>query len=239
MLTLTGIIVGLVIRYSPGHAGPDPASEPLIGEAVSFTPSRASARAHSWPGGRRKPGAGASYYVGQYRIGRHAGRTVFPARQLARLDDSLYAGTIGALFGTPVAAALIFSQTLSGAITTRRCGIVSSHRFWLRQPVRSPPDCSSTRSFRYLLSISQEMRIGDIFSGTIVTVFAIAVGMVAVWCLPHLHALMHRLKSPVIILGIGGFILADTIFDTVLRSQYQHRQRRLASTQAAQHINTG
>ena len=25
MLTLTGIAVGLVIRYSPGHAGPDPA----------------------------------------------------------------------------------------------------------------------------------------------------------------------------------------------------------------------
>jgi len=31
MLTLTGIAVGLVIRYSPGHAGPDPALEPLIG----------------------------------------------------------------------------------------------------------------------------------------------------------------------------------------------------------------
>ena len=25
MLTFTGIMVGLVIRYSPGHAGPDPA----------------------------------------------------------------------------------------------------------------------------------------------------------------------------------------------------------------------
>ena len=34
MLTMTGLVVGLVIRYSPGHAGPDPASEPLIGAAV-------------------------------------------------------------------------------------------------------------------------------------------------------------------------------------------------------------
>ena len=34
MLTLTGVAVGLVIRFSPGHAGPDPASEPLIGAAV-------------------------------------------------------------------------------------------------------------------------------------------------------------------------------------------------------------
>ncbi len=35
MLTLTGIAVGLAIRYSPGHAGPDPALEPLIGAPVS------------------------------------------------------------------------------------------------------------------------------------------------------------------------------------------------------------
>ena len=34
MLTLTGIMVGLVIRYSQGHAGPDPACEPLIGIPV-------------------------------------------------------------------------------------------------------------------------------------------------------------------------------------------------------------
>ncbi|VTP73547.1 putative ion channel protein [Leclercia adecarboxylata] len=34
ILTLTGIAVGLVIRYSPGHAGPDPATEPLIGAPV-------------------------------------------------------------------------------------------------------------------------------------------------------------------------------------------------------------
>ena len=35
MLTLTGVAVGLVIRFSPGHAGPDPAQEPLIGAPVA------------------------------------------------------------------------------------------------------------------------------------------------------------------------------------------------------------
>jgi H+/Cl- antiporter ClcA len=34
MLTLTGLAVGLVIRYSAGHGGPDPATEPLIGAPV-------------------------------------------------------------------------------------------------------------------------------------------------------------------------------------------------------------
>ncbi|VED48093.1 Chloride channel protein [Raoultella terrigena] len=51
------------------------------------------------------------------------------------------------------------------------------------------------------------MRLVDIFSGAVVALIAIAVGMVAVWCLPRLHALMHRLKSPVLTLGIGGLLL--------------------------------
>ncbi len=41
----------------------------------------------------------------------------------------------------------------------------------------------------------------------IVALIAIAVGMVAVWCLPRLHALMHRLRNPILTLGIGGLLL--------------------------------
>ncbi|EAO0583590.1 ion channel protein, partial [Salmonella sp. AM051] len=52
-----------------------------------------------------------------------------------------------------------------------------------------------------------QMRLVDIASGAIVAAIAIAAGMVAVWCLPRLHELLHRLKNPVLILGIGGFIL--------------------------------
>jgi H+/Cl- antiporter ClcA len=51
------------------------------------------------------------------------------------------------------------------------------------------------------------MHFVDIFSGAIVTLIAIAVGMVAVWCLPRLHALMNRLKNPVLTLGLGGLLL--------------------------------
>ena len=47
----------------------------------------------------------------------------------------------------------------------------------------------------------------DILSGAIVAAIAIAAGMVAVWCLPRLHAMMHQMKNPVLVLGIGGFIL--------------------------------
>ncbi len=66
MLTLTGIAVGLVIRYSPGHAGPDPALEPLIGAPVS--PSAL-------------PGLIIALIIGL------SGGASFPARWRAGLDD--------------------------------------------------------------------------------------------------------------------------------------------------------
>lgn len=109
MLTATGIAVGLVIRYSPGHAGPDPATESLI--------------------------------------------------------------------GAPIA---------TGALTT---GLFFHPHFSLPIPHYG------------------QMRFVDILSGIIVALIAIAVGMVAVWCLPRLHALMHRLKNPILALGIGGLLL--------------------------------
>jgi len=40
----------------------------------------------------------------------------------------------------------------------------------------------------------------------VVTVFAVALGMVAVWCLPRLHQLMPR-NNPVLTLTLGGFLL--------------------------------
>lgn len=51
------------------------------------------------------------------------------------------------------------------------------------------------------------MEMTDILSGAIVAAIAIAAGMVAVWCLPRLHAMMHQIKNPVLMLGVGGFIL--------------------------------
>lgn len=54
-----------------------------------------------------------------------------------------------------------------------------------------------------------QMHFVDIISGMIVALIAIAVGMVAVWCLPRLHALMHRLRHPILTLGIGGLLLGS------------------------------
>ncbi len=116
MLTLTGIMVGLVIRYSHGHAGPDPACEPLIGMPVptSAIPGLLAALILGLAGG---VSLGPEHPIMTVNIALAValGSRMFP--RIAKLDWTILAsaGTIGALFGTPVAAALIFSQTLNSS----------------------------------------------------------------------------------------------------------------------------
>jgi len=206
-LTLTGIAVGLVIRYSPGHAGPDPATEPLIGAPVDTAalPGLIIALIIGLAGG---VSLGPEHPVMAVNIALAVavGSRVFP--RVNALDWTILAsaGTIGALFGTPVAAALIFSQTLSGN---------TEIPLWDRlfAPLLSAAAGALTTSlffsphFSLPIAHYSQMHLADIFSGAIVAAIAIALGMVAVWCLPRLHRLMHRLKHPVLILGTGGLIL--------------------------------
>lgn len=207
VLTLTGIAVGLVIRFSQGHAGPDPACEPLIGAPVppSALPGLIVALILGLAGG---VSLGPEHPIMTVNIALAA---AIGARLLPRVNRMEWtilasAGTIGALFGTPVAAALIFSQTLNGS---------SEVPLWDRlfAPLMAAAAGALTTGLffhpHFSLPIAHygQMEMTDILSGAIVAAIAIAAGMVAVWCLPRLHAMMHQMKNPVLVLGIGGFIL--------------------------------
>ncbi|HCM9975811.1 TPA: ion channel protein [Escherichia coli] len=207
VLTLTGIAVGLVIRFSQGHAGPDPACEPLIGAPVppSALPGLIVALILGLAGG---VSLGPEHPIMTVNI---ALAVAIGARLLPRVNRMEWtilasAGTIGALFGTPVAATLIFSQTLNGS---------SEVPLWDRlfAPLMAAAAGALTTGLffhpHFSLPIAHygQMEMTDILSGAIVAAIAIAAGMVAVWCLPRLHAMMHQMKNPVLVLGIGGFIL--------------------------------
>ncbi|EES1934446.1 ion channel protein [Escherichia coli] len=207
VLTLTGIAVGLVIRFSQGHAGPDPACEPLISAPVppSALPGLIVALILGLAGG---VSLGPEHPIMTVNI---ALAVAIGARLLPRVNRMEWtilasAGTIGALFGTPVAAALIFSQTLNGS---------SEVPLWDRlfAPLMAAAAGALTTGLffhpHFSLPIAHygQMEMTDILSGAIVAAIAIAAGMVAVWCLPRLHAMMHQMKNPVLVLGIGGFIL--------------------------------
>ncbi|EOZ5786418.1 ion channel protein [Shigella flexneri] len=207
VLTLTGIAVGLVIRFSQGHAGPDPACEPLIGAPVppSALPRLIVALILGLAGG---VSLGPEHPIMTVNI---ALAVAIGARLLPRVNRMEWtilasAGTIGALFGTPVAAALIFSQTLNGS---------SEVPLWDRlfAPLMAAAAGALTTGlffhphFSLPIAYYGQMEMTDILSGAIVAAIAIAAGMVAVWCLPRLHAMMNQMKNPVLVLGIGGFIL--------------------------------
>ena len=207
ILTLTGVAVGLVIQYSAGHAGPDPACEPLIGAPVSTgaLPGLAIALILGLAGG---VSLGPEHPIMAINIALAValGTRLFPRASSLEWTILASAGTIGALFGTPIAAALIFSQTLSGN---------SDVPMWDRlfAPLLAAAAGALTTGLffhpQFSLAIPHytQLKLIDIVSGAVVVTIAIAVGMVAVWCLPRLHALMHRLKYPVAILGAGGFAL--------------------------------
>ncbi len=207
VLTLTGIAVGLLIKYSAGHGGPDPATEPLIGTPVHpvALPGLVLALILGLAGG---VSLGPEHPVMAVNVALAVavGARFFPRVSALEWTILAAAGTIGALFGTPIAAALIFSQTLSGS---------SDVPLWDRlfAPLIAAAAGSLTTSLLFQPDFSlaiphyTRMRLVDVFSGMVVVALSVAVGMVAVWCLPRLHALMHRLKHPVLILGVGGFAL--------------------------------
>ena len=207
ILTLTGVAVGLVLRYLPGHGGPDPATEPLISTPVPpvALPGLVIALVLGLAGG---VSLGPEHPIMALNIALAvaAGRRTLPGVSAFDWTILAAAGTIGALFGTPVAAALIFSQTLNNNSDTP---------LWdkLFAPLMAAAAGGVTTSlfshphFSLPVAAYGQMRLVDVLSGAVVTAIAIALGMVAVWCLPRLHRLMHRLRHPVLILTAGGFCL--------------------------------
>jgi H+/Cl- antiporter ClcA len=207
ILTLTGIAVGMIIRYVPGHAGPDPATESLIGMPLPLTavPGLALALMVGLAGG---VSLGPENPIVAINIALvvSLGAQLLP--KVPKMDWIILAaaGTIGAMFGTPVAAALIFSQTLAGnnevplwdrlfaPLMAAAAGAITTQIFF-------------TPDFALALDAYDVTRLRDIFSGSVVALIAITLGMLAIWCFPHVHRLFHSLKNPVLMLGLGGFLL--------------------------------
>lgn len=208
VLTATGVAVGLVVWKAPGHAGPDPATTgldaPVLPPAV--LPGLLLATALMLAGG---PSLGPENPI----IAVNVGLAFWLGRRLApRLPGGLWpvlaeAATIGALFGTPVAAALVISEALAGrqlkgalwdnvfgplaaaaaaALTTT---LVAHPTFDLGLPAFGQPDW------------------GDLLSVLVVASAAALLGMVAVLAFPYVHGMFTRLRHPMVALPVGGLVL--------------------------------
>ncbi|MFG2730065.1 ion channel protein [Streptomyces canus] len=208
MLTTTGVAVGLVVWKVPGHAGPDPATTgldaPVLPPAV--LPGLLLATALMLAGG---PSLGPENPI----IAVNVGLAFWLGRRLApRMPRGLWpamaeAATIGALFGTPVAAALVISEALAGrqlkgalwdnvfgpmaaaAAAAMTTTLVAHPTFDLGLPAFGRPDW------------------GDLLAVLVVASAAALLGMTAVLAFPYVHGAFARLRHPMVMLPVGGLVL--------------------------------
>lgn len=207
ILTLTGIAVGLVIRYMPGNGGPDPALEPLISPPITTRalPGVLLAMLLGLAGG---VSLGPEHPIMSINIALSValGARILP--KVGAFDWTILAaaGTVGALFGTPVAAALIFAQTLNAGSE----GPVWDRLFSPLLAAATGAICTQLVSGPlFVVSVAPYLQFHfvDLISGAIAAIIAVAIGMVGVWGFPKLHRLIRQIKNPVLMLGCGGFIL--------------------------------
>ncbi|MFD4001825.1 ion channel protein [Streptomyces rubiginosohelvolus] len=208
MLTATGLAVGLVLRAVPGHGGPDPATTGLVDApmrpgivpglllvtvlalagGVSLGPENPITAANIalafWLGRRFAPGAPGELWVA-----------------LAA------AGTIGALFGTPVAAALILSEVLASQ--------PGPGAFWDRLFAPLAAGTAGALTMSLIAEPSFDLSLpaytgphwGDLLSALLIASAGALLGLLAVYAFPVAHRVFAALRHPVLALTAGGLVL--------------------------------
>jgi H+/Cl- antiporter ClcA len=205
---VTGLAVGLVVRYVPGHAGPNPATLGLVEPpmAVRILPSLLLATVFMLAGGvslgPENPITAANVALA-CALGVRAASGV-PLPVWAGLAVG---GTVGALFGTPVAAALILSEFLASG--------ESRAPLWDR--LFGPLVAAGAGSLATLAFGSPTLAINlppypglraiDLLSGTVIAVSAVALGLLLIEVFEWVYRVFGRLRAPVLRLTVAGVVL--------------------------------
>lgn len=208
MLTAAGIAVGLIIWLVPGHAGTDPATVELVDQPPKL-----------WV----LPGIALAMIVGLA-----AGVSLGPENPIIAINVGLAAwllakmipgvppefavilavsGTLGAMFGTPIAAALLLTEMKE-----------MHQRGELWDNIFAPLVAAGVAGITTdLLSSGMSLSVGippmgqpgwqDLVYGVVVAVIAAVLGLVAIYLFNPLHKLFHRLPHPLLMLVVGGVLL--------------------------------
>ncbi|MFD5424495.1 ion channel protein [Streptomyces sp. NPDC127084] len=207
-LTATGVVVGLVVWKVPGHAGPDPATvglvdppmPPLVVPGLLLTAVLGLAGGVSL--GPENPITMANIALAAWLGGMVMRGT--PANTWAALAA---AGTIGALFGTPVAAALILTESLAarpapGALWDKLFApLVAGGSGALTTVLIAHP------TFDLDLPPLSGASWGDLPSALLVSCLGALVGLASVYAFPYVHAAFRRLRNPLLMTTAGGVVL--------------------------------
>ncbi|NUR92733.1 MAG: ion channel protein [Nonomuraea sp.] len=207
MLTLVGAATGLVVWKVPGHGGPDPATQDLISppDPMSALPSLALVTVLTLAGG---VSLGPENPITAINIALAVG---LGSRLMPRAGAPLWlgmaaSGTIGALFGTPVAAALALSEAPIG-----------DPKVPLWDKLFLPLIAAGAGSATTMALSGEELSLPvpaypgfhtfDLLTGAIITTVAAGLGLLAVYAFPHVHRFFHRIGNPVLMVAAGGLVL--------------------------------
>ncbi|MEW2046166.1 ion channel protein [Streptomyces sp. NPDC005476] len=208
VLTTTGVLVGLVVWKVPGHAGPDPATLGLDARVLPLgvLPGLLLATALMLAGG---PSLGPENPIIAVNVGLAVwlGRKVAPRAPGAVWVVLAEAATIGALFGTPVAAALLISE----ALTERH----TEGPLW--DNVFAPLVAASAGSMTITLVAHPTFDLdlpvlgtpgwGDLLAAPVVASAGALLALCAVRAFPYVHGAFARLRHPMLALPLGGVVL--------------------------------
>ncbi|WP_406865395.1 ion channel protein [Streptomyces sp. HUAS MG47] len=210
MLTATGIAVGLVVWKVHGHAGEDPAEAGLGGAPVppGTVPGLLVATMLALAGG---VSLGPEYPIiaANIALTYWLGRRVLPGAPGALWVSLASAATIGALFGTPVAAALVISEAL-----TQQPGPAHAS-LWDRlfAPLAAAGVGAMTTTLVAHPSFDMDLPVlthpgwGDLLAALIVATLGAVLGLAGCYAFPPLHSAFQRLRHPMVMLPVGGLLL--------------------------------
>ena len=117
------------------------------------------------------------------------------------------AATIGALFGTPVAAALIFTGVMAAAPS----GGALWDKLFLPLVAAGAGSITMKRlgapTLAFSLPAYGTPRVIDLLTGAVIACGCLLIAMLAVLALPLLHTFFHRLRNPLVYVSLGGLLL--------------------------------
>lgn len=208
MLTATGIAVGITVHLVHGHAGPDPATTGLVGTPLSpgVVPGLLLVTLLALAGGVSL-GPENPITEANIALAFWLGRRLAPGSPAELWVALAAAGTIGALFGTPVAAALILSEILAsrpgpGALWDRLFGpLAAGTAGALTMSLADHP------SFDLSLPDYTHTGWGDLLAALVIASAAAVLGMAGVLAAPWTHRAFKTLRHPVLAIGAGGLVL--------------------------------
>ncbi|MFJ1702132.1 ion channel protein [Kitasatospora sp. NPDC088346] len=208
VLTGTGLLVGLAVWKLPGHGGPDPATLGLVDppQPVAVLPGLAVVTMLALAGGVSL-GPENPIVMINVALTYWAGRRLLPGSPVALWVALAAAGTIGALFGTAIGAALILSELPAGRNLPAA--------LWDR--LFAPLVSASAGSLTTLLLVGNEFAVDlpvypaartvDLGWAMLASSAGAALGMAAVYAFAPLHRLFGRLRNPVVTITTGGVLL--------------------------------